>query len=143
MTFTTTESSLEILCLVECCKGLFQVCCVLKASDWFGKEWSSHPDIQWVAPNGTQCLYVTNLGPWLPHSWLGCGTLGFPWVQGRTCPTVTEVASVPFLKSRWACSVFDKYDHLSAVGVLSVGIRDVIVHIEALMKFSQQVVNDS
>lgn len=50
MTFPTTESSLEILCLVECCKGLFQVCCVLKASDWFGKEWSSHLDIQWVAP---------------------------------------------------------------------------------------------
>lgn len=46
----------------------------------------------------------------------------------------------------WACwvqSVFQWYDYLAAIFIPSLGIEDIITHIEALTKFTQQALNDS
>ena len=56
---------------------------------------------------------------------------------------VPKAAILPLLKARWTCSVFHWYDHLAAVFVPSIGLEDVIAHIEALAKSNQQTLNDS
>lgn len=40
-------------------------------------------------------------------------------------------------------SAFQWYDHLAVILFLSLGREDIINHIEALMKFTQQALNDS
>ena len=54
--------------------------------------------------------------------------------------------SAVILLSIWACwvqSVFQWYDYLAAIFIPSLGIEDIITHIEALTKFTQQALNDS
>ena len=92
---------------------------------------------------GTQWLCGTNLWAWLPPGWLDPCTLGFPWAQGRICPTVITIADLPLLKARWACSVFYWCDHLAAIFLPSTGLEDIVAHIEALTKFTQQDLNGS
>lgn len=55
---------------------------------------------------------------------------------------VTKAANLSLFKARWTCSVFHSY-YLSAVLVPSSGLEEVIAHIEALAKFTQQDLNDS
>lgn len=54
---------------------------------------------------------------------------------------VTEIASLLFLKARWACSLFH-YCNLCSF-VPSIGLQDITEHIEAFTKFTQQALNDS
>ena len=97
----------------------------------------------WVTPKGTQWLCGTNPWSWLPLGWLGHCTLGFPWAQGRTCPTITKVASLPLLKARKAHFVFHWCDHLVTIFVPYIGLKDIIAHIAAFTKFTQKALNDS
>ena len=64
-----------------------------------------------------------------------------PWVfPGHM---VTKIANHPLLKARWAWSVFHWYDHLAAIFVPSIGLKDIIAYIENLTTFTQQALNDS
>ena len=94
-------------------------------SDRCGTNWLCHPHlgIYWVTPKGTQWLLGTNLWLWLPPGMLGWRSLGFPWVQDRTHPIVTNTASLPLLEARWACFVYHEYDHLATVFVPSAGLE--------------------
>ena len=60
---------------------------------------------------------------------------------------VPKAANLPLLEARWAHSVFHWYDHLDAVFVPSFGFytvyENIIAHIEAHTKFTQQSLNDS
>lgn len=49
----------------------------------------------------------------------------------------------PFQKARWECSVFHCYNYLSALFDLSIGLEEVIAHVEAPTKFTQRVLNTS
>ena len=74
--------------------------------------------------------------------WLGCCTLGFP--EPREESTHSNKNCQPsLLKARWARSVFHWYDHLASIFVPSIGLEDIIAHIEALTKFTQQGFDDS
>ena len=111
----------------------YQNIIILKETDWFGTDWSQRLSIYWVAPSGTQWLYGTNLLPWLLPGWLGCCILGFLWMQGRIHPKLTTVTNLP-LPLVWSTS--------SYIGSLH-GIEDVMSHLEALTKFTQQALNYS
>lgn len=56
---------------------------------------------------------------------------------------VLKAGSLPILKTRQVHFVSHWYNHLAAVFVSSIGLEDIIAHIEALTKFTQQVLNDS
>jgi hypothetical protein len=120
---------------------------VLKATDWYATNWEVKDNslwgIRWRAPNGTKWLCGNNLWPWLPPGWVGRCTIGFPWVQGRWIKTLEKPANLPVLKQRWTRSVFHWYDHLASIFVPSVGLEDVIWHIESLTKFTQKALNDT
>ena len=73
---------------------------VLQATKWFA-DWLTPPSITWQGPNGTQWLHGTNLWPWLPPGWIGHGTLGFPWMQGRWCKEIPMPANYPHLLHHW------------------------------------------
>ena len=48
-------------------------------------------------------------------------------------------ADLPHLKTPWARSVFHWYDYLAAVFVPSLGTIDVMLRVDALTNFTQQV----
>lgn len=60
---------------------------------------------------------------------------------------VPKAANFPFLKARWAHSVFHWYNHLASVFVPFVGFytvhKNIIAHTEAHNRFTQQALNDS
>ena len=56
---------------------------------------------------------------------------------------VLKAADLPLLKARWACFAFHWYNHLATIFVHSLGLEDVIAHIQALTKVTQQASNDS
>lgn len=85
----------------------------------------------------------TNIWLWLPPGWLNHYTVGFPWAQERSCPTVTKIADLPLFEAREACSVSHWFHHLTAVFVPSIGLEDVVAHTETLTKFTKQALNDS
>ena len=91
-------------------------------------------------PNG-YVEQISGLGYWL-DSWDAAS-----WVlsdaQGRICPELTAIANPPLLKDRQAHSVFHCYDHLAPIFVPFLGLEDVVSHIEALTKFTQQALSDS
>ena len=70
-------------------------------------------------------------------------TLGFAWIHGRITKTITTPANLPNLKQRWTRSVFKWYDHLASIFVPSVGLEDVMCHIDALNKYTTKALNDS
>ena len=116
----------------------------LRDCDWYGTDWVRRPEIHWVAPNGTQWICGTNLWPWLPPGWIGRCTLGFPWTQGHIRNNLEMTpANLPLVRALWVKrSVFHWYDHFAAIFAPSIGLEDVIGHIEALAKFTQQALND-
>ena len=116
---------------------------VLQATDWFATDWARQPGIRWPAPNGTHWTCGTNLWPWLPPGWIGHCTLGFAWIHGRITKTITTPANLPNLKQRWMHSVFKWYDHLASIFVPSVGLEDVMYHVDALNKYTTKALNDS
>ncbi|XP_048216721.1 endogenous retrovirus group PABLB member 1 Env polyprotein-like [Perognathus longimembris pacificus] len=119
---------------------------VLQATDWFASNWTVRHGrpfaVRWAAPNGTKWLCGDNMWPWLPPGWLGRCTIGFPWVQGRWVRTLENPANLPNLKQRWTRSVFKWYDHLAGI-IPTVGLEDVMWHIETLTKFTQKALNDT
>ena len=48
-----------------------------------------------------------------------------------------------FFFFRWTSFVFSWYNHLATIFVSSIGLEDIITHIEALTKFTQQALIDS
>ena len=77
--------------------------------------------------------------------WLGRCTLRFPWAQGHSCRNLDVTpANLPSIRAwRTERSVFQWCDHLAAIFVPSVGLEDVISHVETLTKFTQKPLNDS
>lgn len=86
-----------------------------------------------IALNGTQWLY----GTIFVASTLVTGLLhpGFLWPQGRIHPTVTKITNLCFLQAH---SVFHQYDDLAAILIPSIGLEKILGHIEAFIKFPQQ-----
>lgn len=86
-----------------------------------------------------------SVGPICGHGWLGRCTLGFPWVQGPLCTNLDVTpANLPSIRAwRTEGSVFHWRDHSAAIFVPSLGLEDVISHIETLTKFTQKPLNDS
>ena len=68
---------------------------------------------------------------------------GFSLGAGENVPHSTKLANFPLPKARWAHSVFHWYDHLATAFAPSVGLENIIAHIEAFTKFTQQALNDS
>ena len=52
-------------------------------------------------------------------------------------------ANLPHLKTQWVRSVFHWYDYLAAVFVPSLGTTDVMLQVDTLTNFTQQVLQDS
>lgn len=58
--------------------------------------------------------------------------------------TCVTPANLPSIRARRTeRSVLHWYDHLAAIFVPSLGLKDVISHIETLTKFTQKPLNDS
>ena len=69
--------------------------------------------------------------------WLRSCTIDFPWAQGQLWVTLEKApTNMPLKQACWAQSVFQGYDHLILIFVLSLGIENIITHIEALTKFN-------
>ena len=66
----------------------------------------------------------------LPPEWLGHYALGFPWTQGRTGSMAAKIAKFALPKARWAYFIFHWCYHLATVFVPSVGLDDVMAHVE-------------
>lgn len=70
--------------------------------------------------------------------------LGFPWMH----PKLITIAYFPLLKARWTYfvfhdrSMFHDYDQLAAIFLPSIDSEDVMSHIEALTKVTQQALDD-
>ena len=56
---------------------------------------------------------------------------------------VAETASLLLLKARWERSAFHWYNHLATVFVPFTSLEDILARVEALTKFTQQVLNDN
>ena len=56
---------------------------------------------------------------------------------------VSKAANGPLPKIRWAHSVSHWYDHLDAIFVPSIGLKDILTQREALTKFAQQTLHNS
>ena len=115
----------------------------LSKSPRYPKCSSRRPGTGWLGPNGTQCLCGSNLWPRLPPGQIGRCTLGFAWVHGHIIKTITKPAKLPNLKQWWPCSVCHWYDHLASVFVPSLGLEDVVWHMEALNKYTVKALNDT
>ena len=118
----------------------------LRDGDWYGTDCVRGSEIHWVVPNGTQWICGANLWPWLTPGWIGKCTLGFPWSQGHIRNNLEMTpANLPLVRVQWVKrSVLCWYDHLTTIFLPSSrGLENVIGHIEALTKFTQQPLNDS
>ena len=62
-----------------------------------------------------------------------------PPYSNKSC----QLPSPHLLSARWASSVFHWYDHLATVFIPSVGLEDVIAHIEALSQYTQQALKEN
>lgn len=56
---------------------------------------------------------------------------------------IPPASNLPHLKTRWICSVFYQFSHWVAIFTPTVTLEDIIAHIEALTKFTQQALSDS
>uniref|UniRef100_A0A9L0JXF1 Uncharacterized protein n=1 Tax=Equus asinus TaxID=9793 RepID=A0A9L0JXF1_EQUAS len=115
----------------------------LKNTDWFGTDSGRRPSICWLAPNGTQWLCGSNLWPWLLPGWIGRCTLGFVWMQGRTTFTISPPVNLLNLQQCSTHSVFHWYDHVASIFLPQLGIESVILHMEALNKFTMKALNNT
>lgn len=68
---------------------------------------------------------------------------GFSLSKGENSPHSNKIASLPFLKARWALSVFHWYYHLVTVFVPSTGSEHVTAYLKALATFTQNSLNNS
>ena len=110
---------------------------------WPGTNWD-WISVSWLAPNGTYWICGSYLWAWLPSGWIGRCTLGLAFTPGFIFSELPEKpANLPHLKTRWARSVFPWYDYLAAVFVASLGTTGVMLRVDALTNFTQQVLQDS
>lgn len=122
---------------------------VLQVTDWFATDWAEKPRIRWITPNGTQWLLGSNIWPWLPPGWIGHCTLGFAWVLVLVWDSWMHYqnhhysANLLNLRQWLTQSVFHWYDHLTSIFVPSVGLKDVIWHMESFNKYTIKTQNDS
>ena len=56
---------------------------------------------------------------------------------------IKNPANLPFLRVRWTRSVFHWYDYLVAVFVPSIGMADIMAHVDALTNFTQKALLDT
>lgn len=81
--------------------------------------------------------------------WHKSSAVASTWVIGLLHPGfylgrgLKKVANLPLLKATWTHSVFHWCNYLATVFLPSIGLEVIITHIEALTKFSQQVLNGS
>ena len=84
------------------------------------------------------------LWAWLPPGWIVRCTLGVAFTHGFIFSELPEKpASLPYLKTQWAKSVFHWCNYLAAEFVPSLGTTDVMLRGDALTNFSQQALQDS
>nr|XP_013014022.1 endogenous retrovirus group PABLB member 1 Env polyprotein [Cavia porcellus] len=114
---------------------------ILQAEDWFATDWSSRPGVRWAAPNGTQWLCGSNLWPWLPPGWIGRCTLGFPWIQGRWTKALHQPANSSVSPHSRTLSEFQHPADLSSNSTHSVGLKDVVWHIDSLAQYLDKALN--
>ena len=81
----------------------------------------------------THWLCGTNLWPWLPPGWIGMCTLGLAFAHGNIRSTIQEPLNLPSLQARWSRSIFHWYVYLAALFVPSLGTKDVMIRVEALI----------
>ena len=94
--------------------------CLLSDPQW-------DPVIMWHRSSAVASIWV--IGMLHPVFYLGTG--------------LKKVANLPLLKATWTHSVFHWYNYLATIFFPSIGLEVIITHIEALTKFSQQVLNGS
>lgn len=65
--------------------------------------------------------------------------LRFRWIQGHISNNLEmTLANLPLVQIQWVNRfAFHLYDHLAAIFAPSIGLENVITHIEALTKFTQ------
>ena len=84
------------------------------------------------------------LWAWLPPGWIVRCTLGVAFTHGFIFSELPEKpASLPYLKTQWAKSVFHWCNYLAAEFVPSLGTTDVMLRVDALTNFTQQALQDS
>ena len=127
------------------CECIIDVTFSVKTSTpWPGSDWLYNPGIRRVAPNGTKWICGPNVCPWLPAGWVGRCSLGFVFAPGRiSYEPIKNPANLPFLRARWTRSVFHWYDYLAAVFVPSIGMADIMAHVDALTNFTQKALLDT
>ena len=100
--------------------------------------------VSWLAPNGTYWICGSYLWAWLPPGQIGRCTLGLAFTHGFIFSELPEKpANLLHHKTRWARSVFHRYDYWATVFVPSLGTADVMLRVDALTNFTQQALQDS
>ena len=111
---------------------------------WPSIDWDWISQSRWLAPNRTYWICGSYLWAWLPPGWLVRCTLGLAFTHGFIFSELPEKpANLLHLKTRWARSVFHWCNYLAAVFVPSLGTTDVMLRVDALTNFTQQVLQDS
>ena len=90
------------------------------------RNWISQS--RWLAPNGTYWICGSYLWSRLPPGWIGRCILGLAFTHGFVFSEIPEKpANLLHHKTRWARSVFHRYDYLATVFVPSLGTADVML----------------
>ena len=117
----------------QCCKTYKVTYDPSQSTQWPGADWGLNPRIRYIAPNGTHWLCGTNLWPWLPPGWRGRCTLVLAFAHGNIRSTIQEPLNLPSLQARWSRSIFHWYVYLAALFVPSLGTKDIMIRVEALI----------
>ena len=64
-------------------------------------------------------------------------------MRGLIVKTSINPANLPNLKQRWTLPVFRWYDHLPFIFIPSLGLEDILWHMETLSKCTVKALNDS
>ena len=105
-------------------------------------DWISHS--RWLAPNGSYWICDSYLWTWPPPGWIGRCTLGLAFTHGFIFSELPEKpAKLPHIKTQWTRSIFHWYDYLATVFVPSLGTTDIMLRVDALLNFTQQMLQDS
>ena len=111
---------------------------------WPGTNWDWISQSCWLAPNGTYWICGSYLWVWLPPDWIGRCTLGLAFTHSFIFSELPgKPANLPHLKTRWARKVCISLLWLFGCSfVPSLGTTDVILWVDALTKFTQQILQD-
>ena len=68
--------------------------------------------------------------------------MGYARMHGCSARPITSPADLPYIKQQQTRSLFCWYDSLTSIFLTSVGLEDVIRHMEALDKYTIKTLND-